>query len=61
MNCTHTSAWHKEMRPCMICGAEYSEEEQARISTEAMRPLGFSAEQLATIERLEAEALEEQP
>ena len=23
--CTHTSDWHKEMRPCSVCGAEYSD------------------------------------
>ena len=56
--CTHTSDWHKEMRPCAACGAECSDDEAEHIGNEARRPLSFTAEQQAIIDRLEAESEE---
>jgi hypothetical protein len=55
-SCTHTSAWHKEMKPCSVCGAEYSDEESERIGAAAVRPIGFSAAQLEIIRRHEEES-----
>lgn len=42
--CTHDSRWHKEMKPCSICGAEHSDEEVEAVSRDVTRT--FSAEQL---------------
>ena len=46
------------MRPCAVCGAEYSDDEAEHIGNEARRPLSFTAEQQAIIDRLEAESEE---
>jgi len=56
--CTHTSDWHKEMRPCSVCGAEYSDEEAERIGADAVRPIGFSAAEMEIISRHEEETEE---
>ena len=53
--CTHTSDWHKEMRPCSVCGAEYSDEESERIGSENVP---FSAVHLEIIRRHEEETEE---
>jgi hypothetical protein len=42
------------MKPCVACGAAYSDEESERISNESTRT--FSAEQLAIIAAHEAES-----
>ena len=47
MTCTHTSDWHKNMRPCVACGAEYSDEEAEYISGNAART--FNREQQTMI------------
>lgn len=54
--CTHSSDWWKEMRPCCVCGAMYSDEEAERIANESERkhPV-FTAKQLAIISAHEAE------
>ncbi len=51
--CTHTPAWHKEMKSCVLCGAEHDDTEVERISKESTRT--FSIEQLAIIERMKVE------
>ena len=38
--CTHTKNWHREMTPCRICGAEYTDEEVERISAAQMEEIG---------------------
>lgn len=53
MTCTHTSDWHKEMKPCFACGAEYTDEEADHISQVSTR--AFSQEQLAFIANSESE------
>ena len=52
--CTHTSDWHKEMRPCSVCGASHSDEEAKDIGYVATRT--FSKEQRATINRMAEES-----
>ena len=37
--CTHTSDWWKEMLPCLVCGAPYSDEEALAIANKSEQEL----------------------
>ena len=50
-DCTHTSAWWKQMKPCLCCGAIYSDEEAEALTPKHERR--FTREQEELIERLE--------
>lgn len=54
--CTHTSAWRKEQKPCMICGAPYDEIEQMLLGKSSRT---FSKAQEEQIERMKAEATDD--
>jgi hypothetical protein len=52
--CTHSSNWWKEMTRCVVCGAEYNDEEADNIAYHSS-DRQFSPDQLAQIARIEAE------
>jgi len=52
MECTHTSDWWKQMVPCICCGAPYDEQEMVLL----LGHDALTAQQLALIERMKAEA-----
>lgn len=53
-SCTHTASWHKEMKPCTACGAEYNDEESETIGRKSKQ--AFTDEQLVYIEKMKKEA-----